>query len=819
MKTLTLPVEGMHCASCASIIEHRLRHEPGIRNVAVNFATGTATIEFDETLTAPAQFVAAIRDLGYEVVEATTSFPVEGIMCAACVARIEKALVRTTGVLHASVNFATRAAIVDYLPALMTPPELYNVVRESGYGVSQDVAETVSAPTTAVDLRTQRDERELALLRRDLWIAGGLGAIVVLLSHLSLFNIMLFPDTVTAWLLLALAGIVQFGPGWRFYRGAWNRLKHFTADMNTLIALGTSAAWGYSALVVLFPRFFVRAGGQMLLHLLYFDTSVVIITLILLGRYFEARARSRTSDAIRKLAGLQAKTARVLRGEEMMDIPVEDVRPGDLILVRPGEKVPVDGVILEGRSALDESMLTGESIPVEKGPGDTVIGATLNRAGSFTFRAERVGNETVLAQIIRLVEQAQGGKAPIQRLADRVAGVFVPIVLGIALLTLVIWLPAPGGGLTAALLHFVAVLIIACPCALGLATPTAIMVGTGRAAELGILIKGGEILERVRYLTTVVFDKTGTITYGEPLVTGLFALEGDDEALLRAAAAVEAGSEHPLGEAVIREAQQRQVALPTATDFSALPGQGVEATVEGRRFLLGNDRLLAERGVTLTPLLTRAQAFAREGSTPLYVAADGQPLGIIAVADTMRPSSAITVQRLRQMGLRTIMLTGDHRQVAEAIARQAGVDLVIAEVLPQHKAEEITRLQGEGAVVAMVGDGINDAPALAQSDIGIAVGSGADVAMEAADLTLIGSDLRGVVVGIDLSRRTLGVIRQNLFWAFFYNVLGIPIAAGVLAPIGISLNPMFAALAMAFSSVFVVSNSLRLRGYRPPTLS
>lgn len=831
MREIAIPVEGMHCASCASAIERRLQREPGVARGTVNYATQLATVEYDEKQTNLQELIAAVRDVGYEVSELTTSFPVEGITCSACVARIEKALSRTEGVISASVNFATRVATVTYLAGVVTPQDLHAVVRDIGYGVPvEEQPETAGIPADEVDYQRQRTERELRVLRRDLWISGIIGAVVMLISHLELFGVTALPQAPTAWALLLLASIVQFGPGWRFYVGTWKGLKHFTADMNTLIALGTSAAWLYSALVVVAPWVFMRPAmpgmhEMNVVHLLYFDTSVVIIALILLGRYFEARARSRTSDAIRKLMGLQAKTARVMRNGEAVDIPIEQVRPGDVVVVRPGEKVPVDGEILDGRSAVDESMLTGESIPIEKGPGDTVIGATLNRTGSFTFRAVRVGKDTVLAQIIRLVEQAQGGKAPIQRLADRVSGIFVPVVLIIALVTLLAWLfvvPASlldgQTRLVASLLHFVAVLIIACPCALGLATPTAIMVGTGRAAEMGILIKGGEVLERAYALTTVVFDKTGTITHGQPAVTSIFSLEGDDITLLRIAAAAEVGSEHPLGEAVVREAQAREMSLPAASDFSAIPGQGVEATVEGRRLLLGNDRFLRERQVDLTPLLPHAQEYAAQGSTPLYIAADGEPLGIIAVADTIRSNAIEAVWRLKQAGLTTVMLTGDHRRVAEAIAAQAGIDRVVAEVLPQHKADEVARLQREGAVVAMVGDGINDAPALAQADIGIAVGSGTDVALEASDLTLIGDDLTGVVVGIDLSRRTLGTIKQNLFWAFVYNIIGIPIAMGLLTPIGIELNPMYAAFAMAFSSVFVVSNSLRLRGYRPPKL-
>jgi len=824
VKRIDIPVEGMHCASCAMNIERRLNREPGVVVANVNYANQAATVEFDEHQSNIAALIAAVEDAGYEVSVLETTFPVEGMTCASCVARVEKALQRVPGVVNAAVNLATNQATVGYLASVAAPEDLHQAVRDAGYDVPvEPQPETVGIPAEQVDYQRQRAARELAVLRRDLWIAGVLGAFVLVISHVEVFigvfsRVLISP---VAWLLLLLASVVQFGPGWRFYVGAWKGLKHATADMNTLIALGTTAAWGYSAAVVFFPGLFVRAGAAgmtpNIIHLLYFDTSVVIIALILLGRYFEARARSHTSDAIRKLMGLQAKTARVLRNGQPVEIPITQVQPGDLVQVRPGEKVPVDGTVTDGGSAVDESMLTGESLPVEKHPGDAVIGATLNRTGTFIFRAERVGKETVLAQIIRLVEQAQGTKAPIQRLADVVAGIFVPIVLGLSLVTLIIWLLAPGATLTTALLHFVAVLIIACPCALGLATPTAIMVGTGRAAEAGILIKGGEVLERAHALTTIVLDKTGTLTHGRPVVTEIIALDIPEIELLRLAAAAEVGSEHPLGDAVVRAAQDRELQLPPATEFEAIPGQGIQAVVDGRRLLLGNARFFELRGIDLEQLAGRDAQLLDAGNTPLYMAVDGRLAGIIAVADTVRPNAIIAVRRLKQLGLTTVMLTGDHQRVAEAIAAQVGVDRVIAEVLPQHKAEEVKRLQQEGAVVAMVGDGINDAPALAQADIGIAVGSGTDVALEASDITLIGDDLTGVVVGIDLSRRTLRTIRQNLFWAFFYNVLGIPIAAGVLAPVGIVLSPMLAALAMAFSSVFVVSNSLRLRRYQPPS--
>ncbi len=808
---IDLPVEGMHCASCAARIEQRLQRAPGVRRAAVNFATQVATVEYVPEETDVPRLLDAIRAAGYAVVTATTSFPIEGITCAACVARIAQALGRTPGVVDAAVNFATRAATVNYVPGLVTPQALHAVVNDIGYRARE---ETGGAPGGALEARRRSMERELARLRNDLWVAGSLGALVLLLSHLELFGVLPLPPRLTPWVLLVLATLVQFGPGRRFYRGTWNSVRHRTADMNTLIALGTTAAWGYSTAVLLFPRPFLAAAGPgaSVPHLLYFDTSVVIIALILLGRYFEVRARSRTSAALQTLLGLQAKTARVLRNGDISDIPLDQVHVGDEVVVRPGETIPVDGEILEGRSTVDESMLTGESLPVEKGPGATVIGATLNRTGAFHFRALRVGPQTMLAQIVRLVEQAQGGKAPIQRVADRVAGIFVPVVLAVAVLTLLIWLLL-GAPFSSALLYFIAVLIIACPCALGLATPTAIMVGTGRAAELGILIKGGEVLERARDLTTVVFDKTGTITHGVPVVTEIIACDGDRVRLLRLAAAAEVQSEHPLGETVVREAQAQQLTLPPASHFTAEPGLGVEATVEGRRLLLGNTRYLSAHQVDLTPLAAELHAQESAGRSTLLVAADGHLLGVIAVADTLRPSAVDAVRRLQALGLHTVLLTGDHPRVAQAVARQVGIEHVVAEVLPQHKADEVQRLQRAGAVVAMVGDGINDAPALAQADIGIALGSGTDVALEASDMTLIGDDLSGVVLGIDLSRRTFATIRQNLFWAFFYNILGIPIAAGVLTRFGIVLSPMLAALAMAFSSVFVVTNSLRLRGY------
>jgi Cu+-exporting ATPase len=744
--------------------------------------------------------------------------PVGGMVCASCVVRVEKALKTTPGVEDAAVNFATETATVSFAPSAIDLGSLRRAVEAAGYEVRDAGGEAEEG--AAADALEDARGRELRRLRVKVGVSLAVGAGLMLLGF--------FPPSFFTmeqlWIVMfALATPIQFWAGSQFYRAAWAAARHRTTDMNTLVAVGTSVAYIYSVAVTFLPSVFERAGGAGFEAEVYYETAVIIIGLILLGRYLETRAKGQTSQAMKKLMGLQAKTARVVRDEVEVDVLVDDVLVDDIVLVRPGEKVPVDGIVLDGRSSIDESMLTGESIPVEKGPGDLVIGATVNRTGAFRFTATKVGKDTALAQIVRLVEEAQGSKAPIQRLADRVASVFVPTVFAIAAVTFVVWLVlGPEPSFTLAMLAAVAVLIIACPCALGLATPTAIMVGTGKGAENGILIRSGEALERAYRLTSIVLDKTGTLTQGTPVVTDVVtfpaaggAPEFDADELLRLAASAERGSEHPLGEAIVGRAREAGLELAEPESFEAIPGHGIDVTIGARRVLLGNRRLMDERGVDGGSLAADAERLAGEGKTPMFVAIDGLMAGIVAVADTLKPNSREAVAKLRGLGLDVYMVTGDNRRTAEAIAAQVGIDRVLSEVLPETKAEEVKSLQADGHVVAMVGDGINDAPALAQADIGIAIGTGADVAMEASDITLIRGDLMPIVTAIALSRATMRTIKQNLFWAFGYNAALIPVAAGILYPLfGVLLNPMFAAAAMALSSVSVVSNSLRLRRFR-----
>ncbi len=737
--------------------------------------------------------------------------PVSGMHCASCVNNVEQYLKRLKGVQAVAVNLATEKAMIEYDPGLITVPAIVQAVRDAGYEVPETQAVAEGArPLQAQLLEGQRDKYYLSLKKRFLFALAF--SVPLFLGGMHMFLPFLPGWLHSPWLMLALAAPVQFFSGWLFYKGLWASVKRRNADMDTLVAVGTSAAFGYSLLATVFPGFFAQAGLQ---QAYYYDSSAVIITLILLGRMLEAGARGRTSQAIKRLIGLQAKTARVVKDGRETEIPIGQVAAGDIISVRPGERVAADGVILEGFSSLDESMITGESIPVDKASGDKVTGGTINKTGAFRFQAQKVGRETVLAQIIKLVEEAQGSKAPIQRLADKIASVFVPIVMAVAALTFILWLIF-GPSFNLALINAVAVLVIACPCALGLATPTAIMVGTGRGAELGILIRRGEILEKAGSLDTIVFDKTGTLTTGRITVTNVaVSPDLDEEQLLALAASAESFSEHPIGQAVADYARMKRIEIPSSSGFKALPGAGLSCQVNGRAVVIGNRVLMDQTGVDFPTLEKLAARLQQEGKTVIYMAVDGAPAGIIAVADTLRDNAPQAVSSLKALGLKTAMITGDHKEVASAIAGQLGMDKTISEVLPRDKAEEIRKLQAGSSVVAMVGDGINDAPALAQADIGIAMGRGTDVAIESADVILMGDDLNLILKTIRLSRSTLKVIKQNLFWAFFYNVIGIPIAAGLLYPFfGILLNPMFAALAMAFSSVSVVSNSLRLKRWK-----
>ena len=749
--------------------------------------------------------------------------PVTGMTCAACAARIERSLGRSEGVTEAAVNLATERATVHFDPAVTDPNRIVETIRAAGYDAILPQP-SASPAHMAREAEAHRSE-EFRRLRRKFWIAAVL-ALPVLAISMSHGRVPALDFAGAEWLQWFLTTPIVFYCGAHFYRSAWAAFRHRAADMNTLIAVGTGTAYLYSTAALLAPGFFVTtgipgmsmaAGGMK--PPVYFEAAAVIIALILLGRMLEARAKGRTSDALRKLIGLQPKTATIIRDGVESDVPIESVIPGDRIVVRPGERIPVDGIVVEGTSAIDESMLTGESMPVDKSRGDTVFGGTINRVGSFVFEAKRVGSDTMLARIVQMVEQAQGSRPPIARLADVVSGIFTPIVLSIAIATFAIWFVAAPveTRFTMALVNFVAVLIIACPCALGLATPTAIMVGTGVAAENGILIRSGESLETAHKLTTIVADKTGTITRGEPVVTSVKSLVGPEDELLALAAGAESGSEHPVAKAIVREASARGLELKRPASFEASPGLGMRAVIAEQTVLLGNRAFLESHGVSTVAAVGEIEEILTRGSTPIIVALDGKLLGIIGVADEIRPEAASAVSALRRMGLDVVILTGDNARTANAVAKQVGVKRVIAGVLPHEKATEVKRLQDTGEFVGMVGDGINDAPALAQADVGIAIGTGTDIAIEASDMTLLRGDLRRVVTAIKLSRSTIATVKQNLFWAFVYNVIGIPLAAGVLYPVtGWLLSPVIASAAMSLSSVSVLTNSLRLRGFRAP---
>ncbi len=814
-ESFSLAVQGMTCAACVWRIEEALKGLPGVRAAAVNLATERAQITYDPAQVTPAAVANAVTDAGYAPGVAKLALRVSGMQDASAVSRMEAALHAVPGVLRANVNLAAERILISYLPDVSDESALKESVVAAGYTVAGQVQEPAASQgeagtgTASAEQRRMRVQLSVSLALSLAILLGSMGGQILPFVRGSVIE--------NPFVLWALATPVQFWAGWRFYRGAWATLRHLNFDMNSLIVTGTSAAYFYSVAAVLTPELLAgqAVSGEVPL---YFDTAAVIITLILLGRYLEGRAKHHTAAAIRALMDWRPQTAHVVRDGSSREVPLATVVVGDSVQVRPGERVPVDGVVIEGQSAVDESMLTGESLPVEKGPGAEVVGGALNTTGAFTFRATRIGKDTALARIARMIQEAQGSKAPLQRLADRIAAYFVPAVFAVALLAFLVWyFVGPEPAFTRALLAFVAVLIIACPCALGLATPTAVMVAMGAGAAKGVLVRDAEALERLHQVATVVLDKTGTLTQGKPEVTDVIAGGLSEAEVLRLAAAAEQASEHPLSQAVVRAAVARGLSLPAVTDFIAAPGRGIRAAVAGNLVRIGNRAYMDESGVDpaeLAAVAARAQALNDQGKTALFVAVDGAVAGVIGVADTLKAGAAAAVESLRARGLAVVMLTGDAERAAKTIASQVGIKDVSAEVMPGQKAAAIQQRQEAGEVVAMVGDGINDAPALARADVGIALGAGADVALEAADITLVGNDLGALATAFALSRATRRTIRQNLGWAFGYNVLLIPVAAGVLYPfLGTMLNPMLAAAAMAFSSVSVVTNSLRLRRF------
>jgi Cu+-exporting ATPase len=815
LKPIDIPVLGMTCASCVGRVERAIAAVPGVASAKVNLAAERARVELgaDGSVTAVAE---AIRRAGYEPLKREVELTIEGMTCASCVGRVERALAAQPGVLAAEVNLATERARVRVLEGGADVAALVCAVASAGYAARP--AEAVTPERT--DREQSARAAEIAGLRRAVLVAALATAPLFLVEMGRHFvpGAHHWLATMTGeqpWRLasFALAALVLFGPGLRFFRKGIPNLVRRTPDMNSLVVLGASAAFAYSAVATFAPGLLPAAANQV-----YYEAAAVIVTLILLGRLFEAQAKGRTSEAIRRLMTLQAKTARVLRAGQPVEVAIADVVAGDIVDVRPGERVPVDGEVIEGASFVDESMISGEPIPVEKGPGAEVVGGTVNKTGAFRFRATRVGAETLLAQIVRMVEAAQGAKLPIQALVDRITGWFVPVVIILALATFAAWLLlGPDPALSFALVNAVAVLIIACPCAMGLATPTSIMVGTGKAAELGVLFRRGEALQALRDVKVVAFDKTGTLTAGHPALTDLIPADGfaADEALALAAA-VEARSEHPIAVAVLEAARDRGVEIPDASAFEAVPGFGAAAQVEARRVQVGADRFMARLGVATTSLASDAERLAAEAKTPLFVAIDGRLAAVLAVADPIKPTTPAALAALHRAGLRVAMITGDNRRTAAAVAAALGIDEVVSEVLPDGKVAALETLRARDGHVAFVGDGVNDAPALAAADVGIAMGAGTDVAIESADVVLMRSDLRSVATAVELSRATIANIRQNLAWAFGYNVLLIPLAAGVLYPVfSLLLSPMIAAGAMALSSVSVVANALRLRGFRP----
>lgn len=797
VKETNLQISGMTCAACAVRIEKGLKKLDGVEDANVNFALEKTKIQYDPSKTDVKKFQEKVESLGYKIVNEKVEFDISGMTCAACANRIEKRLNKLDGVTNGTVNFAVESAIVEYNPNEVSISDMKEAIKKLGYSLIQKEEKSGE----------QADYREKEIQRQTgKFIFSTILSIPLLwamVSHFEFTSFIWLPDMfMNPWVQLALATPVQFFVGGQFYLGAYKALRNKSANMDVLVALGTSAAYFYSLYLSIAS---IESNAHMVE--LYFETSAVLITLILLGKLFEVKAKGRSSEAIKKLMGLQAKTATVYRDGQEISIPIEEVVTGDIVYVKPGEKIPVDGEITDGRSALDESMITGESIPVDKTIGDVVIGSTINKNGFLKIKATKVGKDTALAQIIKVVEEAQGSKAPIQRLADHISGIFVPIVVGIAFVTFLVWyLFVAPGNFAEALVKLIAVLVIACPCALGLATPTSIMAGSGRSAEYGILFKGGEHLETTHLLDTIILDKTGTVTNGKPTLTDVILADGRHETeLLRLIGTAERNSEHPLAEAIVEGIKEKGIELASSEGFEAIPGFGIQSKVDGHELLIGTRKLMAKGNIDVQNYLSKMEDLEKQGKTAMLVAIDHQFAGIVAVADTVKETSRDAISRMKKLGLDVVMITGDNTQTAKAIADQVGIDHVIAEVLPEGKAEEVKKLQKAGKKVAMVGDGINDAPALATADIGMAIGTGTDVAMEAADITLIRGDLNSIADAIFMSKMTIRNIKQNLFWAFGYNSLGVPIAAlGFLAP-------WLAGAAMAFSSVSVVLNALRLQ--------
>ena len=842
LSELSLPISGMSCASCVSHVEGALKELPGVSNVVVNLATNKANLEFDPQRVKVSDMQRAVDDVGYAVTTAELTLDVRDMTCASCVAHVETALKELDGITNATVNLGLGTAKVVYVPGVVSISTMKRAVQDVGYE-AQERSEGVDA----LDRERQAREDEIKVQGRNLIIAGSIGLVVMIGTFYEMLGPLqaFVPEFLSyKWVIGLLTTPIVFGPGRQFFTNSWRGLRHGVTDMNLLYATGIGAAYGIAVINTIAPK--AGFGGE---GATFFESAALLTVFIILGRFLEALTRGSTSEAFRKLMKLQPKVARVLSNGAEMEIPAEEVELNDVISVCPGESVAVDGEVLEGYSAVDESMLTGESLPVEKKTGDAVIGGTINKTGAFKFKATRVGKETALAQIIKLVEDAQASKAPIQKLADWVAGHFILGVHLLAILVFLFWFfygynaffdpnssfimtPYTLGEIGVfgfSLLLSVTVLVISCPCAVGLATPSAMMAGTGKAAEYGVLFKGAEAIENASKLQTIVFDKTGTLTKGEPSVTDIVVSKRwqlqdnrisqsglDMETVLRLAAVAEKNSEHPLGEAIVRGAEARGLNLLDPDSFNSIPGQGIEASAEGNKILLGNRKLMLENKVDFSELMSRAEALEADGKTVMLLAVNGTLTGLIAVADTLKENTAEAILRLHKLGIETVMITGDNRRTAEAIARQVGIDRVLAEVLPQDKAEEVKKLQAQGKKVAMVGDGVNDAPALAQADVGLAIGSGTDVAKETGDVILIKDDIRDVVVALEVSKATMGKVKQNLFWAFFYNTLGIPLAAGLFYPFAqVIISPELAGLMMAVSSVSVTLNTLLLKRFKP----